>query len=328
MILAGDVGGSKTLLGLYAPGDDGARPGRVAVEAYGTPQFDGLPAMVAVFLAAHGGGRPVSAACFGVAGPVLDNAATLTNVPWSVDGGGLASGLGARVELLNDLEAMATAVPVLLPEELHALQRGVPRPGGNAALIAAGTGLGEATLHATRGRYVPVASEAGHADLAVRTDREVELFRALRAEFGRVSVEHVVCGPGLVNVARFTHGGGACPVAGEFATLPDGAARVSDSGMDGRCPACAEAVQLFVDAYGAEAGNLGLRAVATGGVYIGGGIAPKMLPAIADGRFMAAFRAKPPMDDLLAAMPVHVILNAEAGLLGAAVAASALRDAR
>ena len=326
MILAGDVGGSKTLLGLFAPGHDGARPHRVSTYAYGTLQFDGLPAMVATFLAAHGGGARISAACFGVAGPVLDNAATLTNVPWSVRGAELATGLGARVVLLNDLEAMATAVPVLLPEELHALQRGTPRPGGNAALIAAGTGLGEATLHASGPRYVPVASEAGHADLAVRTDRELELFRALRSEFGRVSVEHVVCGPGLVNVARFTHGGGTCAAAGPFASQHDGAARVSESGMDGSCPACAEAVHLFVDAYGAEAGNLGLRAVATAGVYIGGGIAPKMLPAIADGRFMAAFRAKPPMDDLLAAMPVQVILNPEAGLLGAAVAASAMRD--
>jgi glucokinase len=322
MILAGDVGGSKTLLGLFEPPPAGARrPRRVHVRSYATLDFTGLPAMIARF-ADETGGASLTGAAFGVAGPVLDRAASLTNVSWRVSAVELEAALGAGVTLLNDLEAMATAVPLLLPDELRALQTGAARPGGNIALIAAGTGLGEAALHVVNGRYVPLASEGGHADLTVRTDREIALLRALRDEFGRASVEHVVCGPGLVHVARFTHGEGRCATAGEFATAADGAARVSEAGMAGTCPACAEAVQLFVEAYGAEAGNLGLRVVATGGVFVGGGIAPKMLAALNDGRFIRTFRAKAPMDDLLAEMPVHVITNAEAALVGAAVAAA------
>ena len=168
---------------------------------------------------------------------------------------------------------------------------------------------------------VPVPSEAGHADFAARTDDELGLFALLRSRFGRVEIEHVLCGPGVVRLAEFTHDGPRCDVIGRFEDEADGAARVAAAGLDGRCACCRRAVAMFVDAYGAEAGNLALRAVATAGVYVGGGIAPKLLPALTGDAFLGPFTAKPPMTALLADMPVHVILNDQAALVGAAVAA-------
>ncbi|MGD9905693.1 MAG: glucokinase [Vicinamibacterales bacterium] len=320
MILAADVGGSKTLVGLFAP--DRPRPSRIHVEATRTLDFDGLPALLTWYLSRHAG-VTISRVALGVAGPIVDDEATMTNVPWRVRAGDVAAVTGARqVRLLNDLEAMAFAVPVLAADELHTLRAGQPHPTGNAALIAAGTGLGAAVLHRVDGRFVPVASETGHSDFAVRTDDELGLFRLLRQRFGRVEIEHVVSGPGMVRIAEYTHGTTACATAGAFAADDDGAARVSAAGLDGACRHCARAVAMFVAAYGAEAGNLALRAVATAGVYVGGGIAPKLLPAFAGDAFLGPFTAKAPMADLLAAVPVHVILNDAAGLVGAAVAAA------
>jgi glucokinase len=256
--------------------------------------------------------------CIGAAGPVIDNAAELTAVPWRVDGGRIGRAIGsARVVVINDLQAMAQSVPVLRDAELHVLQRGTPAPDGNMAVIAAGTGLGEALIHYVNGRYVPVPSEGGHADFSARTEREFALVRELTARYGRADVEHVISGRGLINIHRVTHAA-AC-AAGVDLDGPHAAAAITAAAFDGHCPGCVEALDLFVDAYGAQAGNLALRSVATGGVFIGGGIAPKILPALTSGTFMRAFRAKPPLDGLLGAIPVKVILNAEAGLLGAAV---------
>jgi glucokinase len=266
----------------------------------------------------------VQTVSLGVAGPVFDDEATMTNVPWRVSRGEIAQGCGvADVRLLNDLEAMAHAVTVLHGDELHTLQVGQPSATGNAALIAAGTGLGEAILHRVDGRMRPVPSEAGHADFAARTDAELALVVALRARFGRADIEHVVSGPGLANIARHTHGGPSCPVAGDL-DAPGAAARVSAAGAAGAtpgCPHCVATLDLFVAAYGAEAGNLALRAMASAGLYVGGGIAPKLLPALQSGAFLRAFTDKAPMAALLANVPVHVILNDRAGLVGAAVAA-------
>ena len=181
--------------------------------------------------------------------------------------------------------------------------------------------MGQAYLHRVDGRLHPVASEGGHADFAARTNRELELVRTLRDEFGRVEVERVLSGPGLVNLHRFTHRGAGCPVVDDLAA-EDAPAHVTQGALPGRCQFCVEALRMFVEAYGAEAGNLALRMTATAGVYVGGGIAPKILPAIRGGRFVDAFRAKEPMSDLVATVPVAVILNAEAGLLGAAVHAN------
>jgi glucokinase len=320
MILAADVGGSKTLVGLFD--GDAPRPRLVDARAVRTLDFDGLPALLGGYLAGHRG-VVIDRVGLGVAGPIVHDEATMTNVPWRVRGHEVAAATGAtHVHLLNDLVAMAHAVPVLTAAELHTLRSGRAAAGGNAALIAAGTGLGEAILHNVGGRMVPVPSEAGHSDFAVRTDDEVALFQFLRARLGRVDVEHVISGPGIVRLAEFTHEGGHCTIVGGFAAAADGAARVSAAGVGGRCDACHRAVAMFVDAYGAEAGNLALRAVATAGVYVGGGIAPKMLAALGEDAFLGPFTAKPPMTALLADMPVHVILNDQAGLVGAAVAAA------
>ena len=320
MLLAGDVGGTKTLLGLF---EAGVRPKDVAIRSFSTLAYSNLMAMIQQF------GREVSAdmtrldgACFGVAGPVIGESAELTNVPWRVEAEAVGAAFGIeRVALLNDLQAMAYAVPVLEGSELHTLQNGARRPGGNIAVIAAGTGLGEALLHNVGGRFVPSPCEGGHADFAARNEREIGLLRDLIGRFGRASVEHVLSGPGLENIHRVTHVGRPCTAAATESGPPP-AAIISGAALAHECQGCVEALEIFVDVYGAEAGNLALRSVSTGGLFIGGGIAPKILPALTTGRFMDAFREKPPHRDLLAAMPVHVILNADAGLVGAAVYAT------
>jgi glucokinase len=334
MLLAGDIGGTKTLLGLFDP--SARRPAPRVVREFLTQEYGRLESIVEAFLDAEGvRAREISAASLGVAGAITDQVAQLTNVPWLVDARGVAERMGfERVHLLNDLEALAHAVPVLDPDELAVLQDGTRVASGNAAVIAAGTGLGEALLLNIGGRLVPGESEGGHADFAARTPRELGLVAALARIFGRVSVEHVLSGPGLVNVYQFTHGSfgdepfltaaGSMParlcagVGGvqDLTALP---ARITASAAAGRCRACAEALEMFVAAYGAEAGNLALRTVATAGLFVGGGIAPRILPALQAGGFMDAFRDKAPMDGLVARIPVAVILNRQSGLLGAAV---------
>lgn len=327
MLLAADVGGTKTLVGLFRQGRE--RPESQVIREYATLDFDNLDEIVATFLE-ETGTRTVGAVCIGVAGPVSGLVARLTNVPWLADASVVAERLGdCPVQLLNDLEAMAYAVPVLDPEEQAVLQDGVAVPGGNAALIAAGTGLGEALLHNVGGRFVPSASEGGHADFAARTPRELALVGELSRIHGRVDVERIISGPGLVNLFRFTHGSQdlrtACRSVGPDVDPFELPAAITASALGGRCEQCAEALEMFVEAYGAEAGNLALRSVATAGVYVGGGIAPKILPALENGTFMDAFRDKEPMVDLLRTLPVTVILNPAAGLLGAAVRAVSLQ---
>jgi glucokinase len=266
----------------------------------------------------------IEAAAVGVAGPVVANTARLTNIDWNISADEVTVRFGTPcVQLLNDLEAMANGVDVLTADEYVLLQEGVPHPEGNAAIIAAGTGLGQSYLHRVHGRLVPAPSEGGHADFAARTDREMELVRMLRDLYGRAEVEHVLSGPGLLNLHRFTHRGGECRML-DGVTAVDLPARVSQAGMAGRCQGCTEALQMFVSAYGAEAGNLALRSLAVSGLYVGGGIAPKILPALQAGAFMEAFCAKPPMAELLSRVPVKVILNPDTALLGAAVYAQEL----
>jgi glucokinase len=229
--------------------------------------------------------------------------------------------------LLNDLEAMASAIPVLGPDELAVLQKGVAVPTGNAAVIAAGTGMGQALLHHVDGRFIPSPSEGGHADFAARTPREIALLQALTRVHGRVDVERVLSGRGLVAIAGFTHGAAdlvpVCPAIDDVDAAGRPAA-VSRAALGGRCLRCVEAMEVFVEAFGAEAGNLALRSVATAGIYLGGGIAPRILPALETGSFMNAFRDKAPLENLLRTLPVSVILNASAGVLGAAVRAAEL----
>ncbi len=351
MLLAGDVGGTKTLLGLFTPKPD--RPSAIDVGEFTTLDHSGLEPMIESFLQSRGvEPRHIDAASFGVAGAVTDQVARLTNVPWCVDGVAIAEQLRfRRAYVLNDLEALAYGVTVLESDELTMLQRGVPHPKGNAAVIAAGTGLGEALLLNVNGQFVPGASEGGHADFAARTPREMELLRELTRIYGRVSVEAILSGPGLVNVYQFTHqsfgtepagvsvyqfrhqshGGNRpqmqgpvfpsrlCEAVGQVSDPAELPARISRAAMDRTCAHCVEALEMFVSVYGAEAGNIALRAVATAGVYVGGGIAPKILPALESGMFLDSFRAKEPMADFVATIPVAVILNPDAGLLGAAV---------
>jgi glucokinase len=322
MLLAGDIGGTKTLLGLFDAVT--ARPRDVAVHSFATLDYADLTSIVARFLQMDGvRGAEVDRACFGVAGPVIGDTAELTNVPWRVDALRVSRMFSiGRVRLLNDLQAMAYSIPVLRGGETHVLQPGEPLHGGNIALIAAGTGLGEALLHNVDGRFIPSASEGGHADFSARTEREIAVLRALTARYGRVEVERVVSGRGLSNIHRVAHTA-PCAAAIDPDDLESPAA-ISAAALDGRCGGCVETLDLFLEAYGAEAGNLALRSVATGGVFVGGGIAPKILPALQTGPFLSAFRAKTPLEPLLAAIPVKVILNDEAGLLGAAVFAASL----
>lgn len=319
MILAGDIGGTKTLLGLFDPVP--ARPRAATVQSFATLEYPDLPSMVGEFLRHASGGADVDRACFGVAGPVIGDSAQLTNVPWRVDAPRVARAFSiSRVRLLNDLQAMAYSIPVLEDDEVHVLQRGEPLRGGNVALIAAGTGLGEALLHNIDGRFVPSASEGGHADFSARTEREIVVLRELTKRYGRVDVERIVSGRGLSNLHRVTHTD-TCAAGIDPDDLESPAA-ISTAALDRRCAGCVEAFDIFVEAYGAETGNLALRSVATGGVFVGGGIAPKILPALENGPFLGAFRAKTPLDGMLRSIPVKVILNAETGLLGAAVFAA------
>ena len=339
VLLAADVGGTKTLLGLFAEAPE--RPRRIEVGEFTTLDYDSLVPMIREFLKASGTeARAVKAATFGIAGAITEQVARLTNVPWVVDAAAVAQATAIRkVHILNDLEAMAYSVAVLEPQELKVLQQGVTVPGGNAAVIAAGTGLGESLLLNVDGRFLPGETEAGHADWGARTPREIELLIAVSRVHGRCSSEHIISGPGLVNIYSFTHDAfgsrinvspaafvpeRTCVGVGTVDDPADLPAAISASALERRCEHCIEALDLFVAAYGAEAGNLALRTAATAGVYVGGGIAPKILPALQDGRFLEAFRAKEPMADLVATMPVAVILNPDAGLIGAAAHAQLL----
>ena len=343
MLLAGDVGGTKALLGLFEPHE--RRPTPVATEEFATLEHDRFEAILDRFLRGHNvSASQIEAATFGVAGAVTNQVAQLTNVPWCIDAAELARRAHfRRVRLLNDLEAMAYGVPVLEGDELAMLQEGERVPTGNIAVIAAGTGLGEGMLLNLTGQLIPGQSEGGHADFAARTPRELEMVGALTKVFGRVSAEHILSGPGVVNIYRFTHdvidlpqsarpadGLGSqdatvpptCEAVGHVADVAELPRRITEAALAGACERCVETLDLFVSAYGAEAGNVGLRVVATAGVYIGGGIAPKILPALRSGRFMEAFLAKAPLDHLVAKMPVAVILNKQSALLGAAVHAN------
>jgi glucokinase len=329
MLLAADVGGTKTLIGLFAPSRPEGRPQPQVMREFATLDFSGLEDLVETFLDETGTTGRIDAVCVGIAGPVTGLVARLVNVPWMADATFVADRLGGcPVRLMNDLEAMACAVPVLERDELSVLQEGIAVPTGNAAVIAAGTGLGEALLHNVNGRFIPSPTEAGHADFAARTPREIELVTELSRIHGRVDVERVISGPGLVNLFRFTHAvpgrRSACGGVGPDVDPSEMPAAISTSALEGHCERCGEALDMFVEAYGAEAGNLALRSVATAGLYVGGGIAPKIRPALESGLFIDAFRDKPPLNDLLRTIPVSVILNPGAGLLGAAVGAAEL----
>jgi glucokinase len=318
VILAGDAGGTKTTLALFEPAGGGLTP--VREDTLPSRDFTSLEAAIERFL--EGGPRgPIEAACIGVAGPVVDGRCVTTNLPWVADERLLAYAIPAgQVRLLNDLEATAHGIFALHEDDLVSLQSGLPRR-GNLAVIAAGTGLGEAIVVVDGRVRIVIATEGGHADFAPRGDLEEDLLRYLRKEFGRVSYERVLSGPGLVNVYRFLRDTGAAPESPEVAALMaegDPAAVITERGGRLADRLCATALTVFVSVYGAEAGNLALKALATGGVVVAGGIAPRITPALAAGPFVAAFRDKGRLAPLMETIPVLVALNPGTPLLGAA----------
>lgn len=324
MILAGDVGGTKTALALFEREGAGLTLTREATLS--SRDFASLEAAIEHFLDA-GPRSDIAALCIGVAGPVVDGRCVATNLAWEVDERMLATTLGAkRARLLNDLEAAAYGVLVLGDEQLRCLQAGVPRR-GNIAVIAAGTGLGEALIVTDGVRRTVIATEGGHADFAPRGDLEEGLLRFLRREFGRVSYERVLSGPGVYNIYRFLREAGVAPESKTIAARlleGDPSATIAESALSAADPLCMRTLDVFVSVYGAEAGNLALKALALGGVVVTGGIAPKILARLTDSTFIDAFRDKGRLAPLMRSVPVHVVMEPRAPLLGAAKVASDL----
>lgn len=318
MILAGDAGGTHTRMALFDT--RGANLDLITEKIYPSKDFKGLEDIVADFLRTNSAKPGVAG--IGVAGPVRDGRCVATNLPWIVDAAKLAAAAGLpRVVLLNDLEANAYGIATLPAGDLAVIQQGNANPKGNAAVISAGTGLGEAGMFWDGATLRPFAAEGGHSSFAPEGDLQGELFQHLWRKFGHVSCERIISGPGLVNIYEFLRdsGRGVEPdwLAEEFRS-GDAAAAISAAALSGKSDLCVAALDLFVQAYGAEAGNLALHLLATAGVYIGGGIAPKILTKLKSALFLDAFLAKGRMKPLLEAIPVMVILNENTALRGAA----------
>ena len=323
MILAGDVGGTKVHLALYDFTE--GRLNHTRDKQYPAKEYSGLEEIVKEFL----GTDRVSAACFGVPGPVRDGRLRLTNLPWTLDSRELAKNLGIdHVFLINDLEANGYGVAELGPDQIYTLSGGDASQIGNRGLIAAGTGLGEGIL-AWNGRiHVPYPSEGGHTDFGPRNEEEIELLRFLQRKYdGRVSYERVVSGMGLTNIYEFLRDSRGVEepkwLAEKIAEAHDPNSVITEMALSAKSEICAKALDMMVSIYGAEAGNLALKVLSVGGLYVGGGIAPKILEKLKDGTFLKAFQDKGRLSQLLINMPVRVILDSGAALLGAAAYAEA-----
>jgi glucokinase len=322
MILAGDVGGTKVHLALYDFKEGKLEYARD--ERYPAKDYAGLEEIVKKFL----GGAKVDAACFGVPGPVRNGRLRLTNLPWTLDSRELSTSLGiTHVFLINDLEANGYGVAELAPDQVYSLAEGDTSQVGNRALIAAGTGLGEGLLIWNGQSHVPFPSEGGHADYAPRNEDEIDLLRFLKQKYdGRISFERVVSGMGLTNVYDFlseVRGVEVPKWLGVRMAAEDPNAVITECALAAKSEICEKALNMFVSAYGAEAGNLALKVLSVGGVYVGGGIAPRILEKLKDGTFMKAFTDKGRLSQLLINMPVRIILESRAALLGAASYAEA-----
>ncbi len=319
-LLAGDIGATKTDLAVFSTEAGPRSP--LAMATFPSAAYAGLEAMVGEFLAQVR--LPVEHAVFGVAGPVFEGRASTTNLSWEMEEGRLREALGlGSVHLLNDLEAVASAVPYLESSDLYTLSPGRPAPGGTIAVIAPGTGLGEAFLTWDGTRYRPHPSEGGHADFAPRNSLEADLWRYLQARYGHVSYERLCSGLGLPNIYAFLKESGRASEPSWLTTrlrvVEDPTPVLIEAALGvRRCEICVTALEIFVSILGAEAGNLALKVLAGGGVYIGGGIPRRILPALQQGNFLESFRSKGRMEELLARIPVHVILNPRSALMGAA----------
>jgi len=326
IVLAGDVGGTTTRLAYFNGSGEGMQS--VAVRVFASRDYGSLTEIVQAFVAETG--YAAERVCIGVAGPVLSGRVMTPNLPWRIEGGELASLLDLpHVTLINDLQANAYGVPLLAAGDFAVLNRGEIDPHGPIAVISAGTGLGQSLAVWDGSVHRPLPSEGGHADFAPRNEIEAELMLYLRAEFGRVSYERVLSGPGLRNLYRFlrdTRQLAETPALAEAMQRGDAPAAIAQAALDGSCPICEQALSLFVSLYGAEAGNLALRTLATGGLYIGGGIAPKIIERLKGPAFMLAFNAKGRLSPLLERIPVRVVLNDRAALLGAARCALSQTD--
>jgi glucokinase len=323
MILAGDVGGTKVHLALYDFINGKLKYTRDA--KFPAKNYSGLEGIIKEFV----GADKATAACFGVPGPVRDGRLRLTNLPWTIDSRELSADLGIEhVFLINDLEANGYGVAELAADQIYTLSEGDASQVGNRALMAAGTGLGEAMLIWNGRTHVPYPSEGGHADYAPRNEDEIDLLRFLRQKYnGRISFERVVSGMGLSGIYEFLREvrGMEEPawLAAKIAAVDDPNSVITEMALAAKSEICEKAIDMFVSAYGAEAGNLALKLLSVGGVYIGGGIAPRILEKLKDGTFMKAFTDKGRLSQLLINMPVRIILESRAALMGAAACAEA-----
>ena len=319
MLLAGDIGGTKTNLAVYSVEDGLRKP--LAQATFPSAMYPSLEALVRTFLAQiH---LTVDRASFGVAGPVIAGHATITNLPWVMDEKELAQTLNlTSVRLLNDLDAVAHSIAFLQPDEIQTLSEGQPVSRGNIAVIAPGTGLGEAFLTWEGSQYRTHTSEGGHADFAPTNELEIELLRYLLKRFDHVSYERVCSGKGIPNIYAYLRDSGHADepqwLKEKLATADDLTPIIVNAAIEGSSELCIDTLNTFVSILGSEAGNMALKVMATGGIYLGGGIPPRILSFLDHERFMHAFRDKGRFVRLLNDMPVHVILNPAVALLGAA----------
>jgi glucokinase len=318
LALAGDIGGTYTRLGLFRAGK--RRPRLEAEETFSSIAAKGLEEIIARFIEGHRGN--IGNACFGIAGPVQKGRSKTTNLPWEVVGSRIQKRFNfRRVRLINDVASTIHAVPLLKLEEFVTLNRGSAVKEGALGLVAPGTGLGQALMVWVDGRAVPIPTEGGHVDFAPTNEREMDLWRYLSRRFGHVSVERVVSGPGLSHIYSWLRESSGRPEPKWLSRALNESERpkvITDAALNGKDPVCSEALDFFVSILGAVAGNLALGALTVGGVYLGGGIPPKILPRLKEGPFMKGFTNKGRFEDLVSRIPVHVILNDKAALLGAA----------
>lgn len=320
-VLAGDVGGTNARLAVVEV--EGARASIAREQKYPSHDYPGLAPIVSRFCA-EAGEKP-DRACFGIACPIIGEECRAPNLPWVINARELAAAIGVpRTRIINDFDAVGYGLPLMKGSDLVTLQEGEAAPHGSIALLGAGTGLGQGYLTWDGDRYRVHSSEGGHADLAPSSDLESDLGRWLRAQYGHASWERVLSGPGLVNVYRFLaqNGGAESAAVRQEMAKEDPAAVVTRRGLDGSDPLCARALDVFAVCFGAQAGNVALAVLASGGVYLAGGIAPRIAARLQGGAFVAAFRNKGRLSAFLAKVPVHIIVNPNVGLVGAAVAAA------
>ncbi|MGD2187757.1 MAG: glucokinase [Desulfobacterales bacterium] len=317
-VLAGDIGGTKTNLGLFVPGK--ARPKARVIATFPSSSSDSLEAIIEQMLERYP--AKIKVACFGIAGPVINGESRTTNLPWVVSEKKLKRRFGwQQVRLINDLGATVLAIPLLYHREVKALNGVRLRKGQNIGLVAPGTGLGQALLVFSEGRYRPVASEGGHAGFAPSDESETDLWHYLHARFGHVSAERVLSGQGLVNIYNWLKSLGTfaeAPDIRKAMRISDAARVITENAIAGDDGLCREALQRFCRIFGSVAGNLALTGMTTGGIFLGGGIPPKILPALQGEHFMATFNAKGRFKTFMQRIPVRVILNDRAALMGAA----------